>query len=86
MRNFDQTKCLRKLVVNGTKRQPFFCLSLSLSGLLPMKIINALKAENNIINTKLHRVEGENVLKVRDIIYHQMVMVITIFLILVTNQ
>ncbi|XP_027044647.1 IQ domain-containing protein E-like [Pocillopora damicornis] len=28
------------------------------------KIINALKAENNILNTKLRRVEGENVLKV----------------------
>ncbi|XP_078356588.1 IQ domain-containing protein E-like, partial [Oculina patagonica] len=29
------------------------------------KIINALKAENNVINTKLRRVEGENVLKDR---------------------
>nr|XP_058944436.1 IQ domain-containing protein E-like isoform X2 [Pocillopora verrucosa] len=29
------------------------------------KIINALKAENNILNTKLRRVEGENVLKDR---------------------
>ena len=28
------------------------------------QIINALKAENNLINTKLRRVEGENVLKV----------------------
>lgn len=28
------------------------------------QIINALKAENNVINTKLRRVEGENVLKV----------------------
>lgn len=29
-----------------------------------MQVINALKAENNIINTKLRRVEGENILKV----------------------
>ena len=31
-----------------------------------MQVINSLKAENNIISTKLRRVEGENVLKVRD--------------------
>ena len=30
-----------------------------------LQVINALKAENNIINTKLRRVEGENVLKVQ---------------------
>lgn len=29
-----------------------------------LQTINALKAENNVINTKLRRVEGENVLKV----------------------
>lgn len=29
-----------------------------------LQIINALKAENSVINTKLRRVEGENVLKV----------------------
>lgn len=37
--------------------------------LLCMQVINALKAENNIINTKLRRVEGENVLKVGTNIY-----------------
>ena len=37
-----------------------------------LQIINALKAENNILNTKLRRVEGENVLKVSSeyIYYH----------------
>ena len=32
-----------------------------------VQIINALKEENNVINTKLRRVEGDNILKVRNV-------------------